>query len=103
MMRICRLFFAVLLAMGLATLPISAAVAMTYAAKAEMGMSSSADDCPCCKPAQLGTCLLKCCHIQAISADSPAAVHPLPPLFPEAAVELGTAVSFAPDPPPPRS
>ncbi|HET6222015.1 MAG TPA: hypothetical protein VFE11_07610, partial [Dongiaceae bacterium] len=51
-MRTVRLFIAALLALSLAVLPASAAMARTHIANADMTMSAvddaGGDDCPCC-------------------------------------------------------
>jgi hypothetical protein len=102
-MRFCRLILAGLLAASVALLPVSAAMAMTHAAKAEMSMSASGDDCPCCKSAQADACPFTLCSLQAISVDGPAMLMPTPACFAERGPQILAGVSLRPTPPPPRS
>jgi hypothetical protein len=105
-MCLIRLLIAVLLATSLAILPVSAGMAMAHAAKAEMAMSASDGDCPCCNAAHKcapDTCMLKCFSVSAIALDARPAVHPVPAPFPELGVTTLVAFSPRPDPPPPRS
>lgn len=104
-MRSVRLIIAVLLAASLAILPMSAAMAMTHAAKAEMSMGASGDNCPCCNAARkcaTDTCQFKCFSAPAILEGAPLA-QPRPELF--IAIGEATLSPFLarPDPPPPRS
>ena len=103
-MRMCRLMFAAVMAIALAALPIEAAAAMSHAHKAQMSLTATGDDCPCCHPAQpLKNCPLKCCHLQAIPVDDQVIAVPLAAPDVSASTNFGAAVSIRPDPPPPRS
>lgn len=101
-MRILRLIWAVILAASLAILPVSAAMAMTHGAKAEMSMSSPGDDCPCCNPSKANACSLKCCHLQALTVEGFAPFKASAADFDAHENDLGVAVSLRPEPPPPR-
>jgi len=101
-MRSFRLICALVLAVGLAILPVSAAFAMSQA-QTHAGMSDTGDDCPCCKPAQQDGCLLKCCHVQALIVDGFATTRPGPISFLATGADRFMAFAPRPDPPPPRS
>lgn len=103
LMRFLRLMSALVLAVALAILPVSAATAMTHAAKAEMSMSSSGDDCPCCDVNAADACSLKCCQLQALTIDALDLLKAEPEDFDPLPRDLAIAVSLQPDPPPPRS
>jgi len=105
-MRAIRLIIAGLLAASLTILPLSAGMAMANAAKSEMSMSASVDDCPCCNPAKTCAadhCLFACYNAPAISAGGLPLVQPPPQ--PLVGIGLTTMSPFLrqPDPPPPRS
>lgn len=105
-MRIIRSIVAALLALSLIVVPIAGATAMPHASKAEMSMSASGDDCPCCNAAHKcpsDTCILKCYMGPALFVARMASMRPLPQVFaPMGAAQLSP---FAPRPelPPPRS
>lgn len=101
-MRVLRPIRSLLLAVGLAVLPVSAAMAMTHAVKAEISMGSPGEDCPCCNPAKTDACPLKCCHLQALTVEGFAPFNAAPADFGAHKAHLGIAVSLRPDPPPPR-
>lgn len=105
-MRIVRIIVAVLLAASLAIPPITTAMAMTSAAKAEMSMVTSGSDCPCCNAAKkcaADLCQFKCFHTLAISVEGLPLAEPLPePLVAVYAASF-SPVTLRPDPPPPRS
>lgn len=98
-----RLVCAVVLAASLAILPVSASFVMTNVAKTEHGVMSPSDDCPCCKAANVNSCVLKCCHVQALAIDELVLGEPEPAGFDFWSGAPLRAVSFRPDPPPPRS
>jgi hypothetical protein len=91
------------LTVSLAVLPLSAAVAMGHGAKAEMAMSATGDDCPCCQPAVSDACPLVCCHVTALAASGWMIARPRvgSPLDAEAGAFVANIVR--PEPPPPRS
>jgi hypothetical protein len=91
------------LATSLVILPLSASLAMKHAAEADASMMASGDECPCCKPAKLDTCLLMCCHVQAPTVEGFVPWLAAPPEFDVQNTRLAIAVSLRPDPPPPRS
>jgi hypothetical protein len=93
---------ALALAASLAILPVSATLAMMHAAKPDVAMMATSDDCPCCKPAVSNTCLFKCCHVQALVVDGRVLSKPASPVFFEPSVAFFVAVVLGPDPPPPR-
>ena len=105
-MRAIRLIVVVLLAASLGILPVSAGIAMTHAAKAEMSMSASGTDCPCCNAAKkcvTDHCQFKCFNTPAISVDGFPLAQPVPePLAPVCVAAL-SPFSRQLDPPPPRS
>jgi hypothetical protein len=106
MMRIFRLIVAVLLAVGLVVLPVSATVTMAHPAKAEMGMGAAGHDCPCCNAVEKcpdEKCAFNCQNAPAISAESPPLLQPLPEAFVDANSAALLPFSRRPDPPPPRS
>lgn len=103
-MRSFRLVCALVLAAGLAMLPVSGALAMAHAANVDAGMTMAlGDDCPCCKSEKTETCFLKCCHVQALMVDGVEAAKTTSPRFGETALHLFAALALGPDPPPPRS
>ena len=102
-MRIVRLIWVLVLAAGLAGLPVAAALAMTHAAEAGMSASAAGDECPCCTPAKPDTCPLKCCHVQALTVDGLPIAGPMSERFVEHEANTGIAVTLRPDPPPPRA
>jgi len=101
-MRIARLILAGLLAASLAVLPVSAAVTMTHATNAEIGMGASGDDCPCCKSVRPDACPLAGCYMQAISVAGPALATPTAASFDEPGSQILVGLSLPPNPPPPR-
>lgn len=101
-MRAFRLLCALVLAAGLTVLPVSAALAMTHAANAEVGMMAPGVDCPCCKPEKSETCFVKCC-VQALVVLGEEVTKPAPARFGETAMRRSAALALGPDPPPPRS
>lgn len=105
-MRSLRLILALVLAASLAVMPMSAGMAMSYGAKAEMGMSEGGQDCPCCNALHKcapDTCMLKCFSAAAMTVDGPLLEQPLPQLFLEIGAPTPSPFSTRPDPPPPRS
>lgn len=102
-MRSFRLVCALVLAVGLAVLPVSASFAMPHAAKSEAGMMASGDDCPCCTPAKAESCPLICCHVQAVAVDGPVLAKPAMPRLVPCSAQRPLAIDLRPDPPPPRS
>lgn len=106
-MRIFRLLSALVLAAGLALLPVSAAMAMTHAAKPDMGMgasmSASADDCQCCNAVELDACPLACCHFQVLNVEGLAIARPMSGRLVGREAETVVWLALRPDPPPPRS
>lgn len=104
-----RLIIAVLLVASLTIHPISAGMAITHVANAEMTMGASSDtggdDCPCCSATgkcSTDICMLKCFNVPAVLIEGLPETRPLPRLF----VDIGWATmspfSTRPDPPPPR-
>ena len=106
MMRIFRLIIAVLPAVGLVVLPVSATVTMAHLAKAEMGMGAAGNDCPCYNAIEkcpTDICAFKCHSAPAISVESPPLLRPLPEAFIDTDLAALLPFSPRPDPPPPRS
>ncbi len=101
-MRICRLTLALLLAASLAILPLSSAVAMAHAANADVTMSASGDDCPCCKSTHPAMCPLECCQLQALSVEGWDMAEPDARGFVEGGAQAIAPLLLRPDPPPPR-
>lgn len=104
-MRTIRLVVAVLLAMSLTVLPMSAGMAKMHVATAEMDVDTPGNSCPCCDAAHkcaTDICMLACYCVPAISVEGPPLTQPLR----ERLVALGAPVlapfSQRPDPPPPR-
>ena len=105
-MRVIRFVIAALLTMSLAVLPMSAGMAMSRTAMAEMSTGASGHDCPCCNAAHKcapDQCMLKCFSVSAIALDVSPLVAPLPAPFAAATMTTLVAFSARPDPPPPRS
>lgn len=104
-MPIVRFIFAALLALSLIVVPM-AATAMPHVSKAEMSMSASGDDCPCCNAAHKcssDTCMLKCYMGPALFVARMASMQPLPQVFaPMSAAQL-SPFAARPELPPPRS
>jgi hypothetical protein len=102
-MRSFRLICALVLAASLAMLPVSASLAMTHTAKADMDMAASGDDCPCCEPAKSpDACFPECCHLQALRIEVLAFAKPPAPQFVVLGAQDCVAIVSGPDPPPPR-
>lgn len=105
-MRIVRSILAALLALSLVVVPMAAASAMPDTSKAEMTMSASSDDCPCCNAAHKcpsDTCILKCHMGPTLLVTRILTPQPLRPvLTPTRSARLSP---FPPHPelPPPRS
>ena len=102
-MRSFRLICALVLATSLAILPVSAAFALTHMAKSEAGIVAAGDDCPCCQPAKADSCLLKCCHLQALVVDGMAIAKSRSLHVAEFSTQRFAALASGPEPPPPRS
>ncbi len=105
-MRTIRLVIAALFAVNLAIVPVSAAMAMFHGAKAQMSMSSSMDDCPCCNAAKkcaTDLCQFKCFNTPAISVHGVPLVRPLPEPLVAGATTAWSPFTLGPEPPPPRS
>jgi hypothetical protein len=98
-----RLVCALVLAVSLVILPVSAAFAALHAASVQADMMGSADDCPCCKRKHMDTCLFKCWQLQALIVRGAEVTNPAPVRFGETAAHRFAAFDFGPDPPPPRS
>ena len=103
-MHAVRLVIAVVTALALAVLPVSAGIMTQPVAKAEMSMSVHAcDGADMSHDHGADACTLKCCVIAAILVEAQplASRHRMP------AAELVAAVlvpfTLPPDPPPPRS
>jgi hypothetical protein len=102
-MRIVRLIAALAMAASLAVLPVTAAAAMVHTAKAEMAVSGSGDDCPCCDRTASDGRPLVCCHLSALSVEGWAMHKPAPEHLVADAASALVAFVKRPDPPPPRS
>lgn len=102
-MRSLRILCALILAVSLAVLPVSATFAVTHAGNTEAGMMAPGDDCPCCKPMKADSCALKCCHAPAVAADSLEMEEPPSLRFLVLGAEPFPANALGPDPPPPRT
>lgn len=105
-MRTIRLAIAVLLAMSLTILPVSAAMNVGHVAKAEMSMGASGDDCACCnatKKCLTDICMFKCYNAPAISVEGMPSAQPLPQPYVAIRAAFLSPFSTRPDPPPPRS
>jgi hypothetical protein len=105
-MRTLRLIIAALVATSLSILPVSAAMAMTHAGKAEMGVSASVKVCSCCDAARkcrAGQCVLSCSNASAVLTEGPTLAKPaLGPLAGKGWEQL-TPFQPEPQPPPPKS
>jgi hypothetical protein len=101
-MRLVRHLMTLLLVAGLAVLPLSATAAMAHAAKAEMAMTASGGDCPCCHDGATKASSVACCHVSALLVET--VVMPAPPAYSFASSEqrVPAAAVVRPDPPPPR-
>ena len=108
-MRVLRLLIVVLLATSLSLLPVSAVMAMTHTANAEMTMSAfsenGGDDCPCCSAAgkcSTNICTLKCFSVPGVLIEGLPGAQPSPQLFVDVGGATMSPFSPRPDPPPPR-
>jgi hypothetical protein len=104
-MRAIRLVVAVVLAMSLTVLPMSAGMAKMHVATAEMGVDTSGNSCPCCDAAHkcaTGMCMLNCYNVPAISVEGLPLTQPLRERFVALGAPVPAPFSRRPDPPPPR-
>jgi uncharacterized protein involved in high-affinity Fe2+ transport len=101
-MGIVRLFWVLVVAAGVAISPVSTAMLMSHAAKADVGASAAGDDCPCCKPAKVDPCPTACCYLQAVAAEGWAIARPVSPWFGAQESDTVLPIAHQPDPPPPR-
>jgi hypothetical protein len=105
-MRFIRVVIAVLLAVSLAILPVSSAMAAMHAGNPEMSMSAPDSDCACCNAAHkcaTDICTLKCYNSAALYVEGQLLVGPLPQPLIDMASPAMSPFSQRPDPPPPRS
>lgn len=105
-MRTIRLIITALVAVNLAVVPMSAAMAMFHGANVQMSMSSSMDDCPCCNAAKkcaTDLCQFKCFNTPAISVHGLPLVRPLTEPLIAGPTAPWSPFALRPDPPPPRS
>jgi hypothetical protein len=102
-MRVVRFISALVVATGLAMLPVGAAMAMGHASKAEAAATTSGDDCPCCDVAPMDGCPVLCCHLSALFVGDWAMTRPSSHRLAEGDDDPLTAFVARPDPPPPRS
>jgi hypothetical protein len=102
-MDIVRFTATLVLAVSLAFLPISAALAMAHGADASMTMGASADDCACCEPRMSDTCPLVCCHLSVLAVTLLAMPRPAPLRLVADNARPSASLLGRPDPPPPRS
>ena len=105
-MRSFRLIIAVLLAVSLSIVPVSAAMAVMHVGAAEMSVSEPGSDCPCCDAAHkcaTDICTLKCHSSTAISVELKPLTERLPQRFAVMGAIRPSPFSPQPDPPPPRS
>jgi hypothetical protein len=102
-MNTFRLVAAWMVAAGLVLLPVSTAVAMGHAWKAEAVMPASGDDCPCCNGDASDACPVMCCHLSTLVVEGWVVPRPLSQRLVEGEAELLMAFVARPDPPPPRS
>jgi hypothetical protein len=102
-MRVLRFISALVVATGLAVLPLGAVLAMGHAPQTEAAVTTSGDDCPCCDVAIADACPILCCHLSALSIEGWAIPRPASESHVESDGDLLTAFVARPDPPPPRS
>lgn len=103
-MRTVRLVLALLIAAGLAMLPVSAAMAISHVSSADMHMSAPQDGGSCCDHADGHGCpLALCCHIQLAMAEQPQFAGRLASLLAPIPLTVEPGAALGPDPPPPRS
>jgi hypothetical protein len=112
-MKIVWRLFAVLLAASLPILPLSGALAKTFAVAPEAhaimpetAASTSSDDCPCCDASRkclTEQCFQACGSTAAILAGDAGLVPPHLPALVEAVLAAAMPFSSRPDSPPPRT
>lgn len=107
-MRMLRLILAVLISLGVAVGPATAA--MPHAAQTAMSMEvvsdAPADDCTCCDVTHkcaMSSCIVTCHVAPALVLAQLALPAPLPFVHPAARVVPLATVAWRPEPPPPRS
>jgi hypothetical protein len=102
-MRAARFVLTLFVAGNLALLPISAAISMSHASKAEMSMSAAPDGDPGCPPPERDGCPLACCHTGLPAFAAPDMAPPAAGFAAALPPGLVPGAEPRPDPPPPRS